>query len=167
MAAPHVAGAAALYLAGNPSASPQVVRDNVVYNGSVGRISGVGADTPNVLLHTLVTPPQAGTNVLNRGGVLRAGQYIRSNVGNHVLVMQGDGNLVQYQAGVVLWASYTGGSSGAWAVLQGDGNFVIYSSAGVALWSTGTWGTAADALVMQDDGNIVLYGPGGQVFWHK
>ncbi|WP_117213866.1 S8 family serine peptidase [Allorhizocola rhizosphaerae] len=167
MAAPHVAGAAALYLATNPGASAGAVRDHLVYNGSQGRLSGIGASSPNILLHSIVTPPAPGTNVLVRGQALTGGQHIRSNVGNHELVMQGDGNLVQYQGGLALWASGTQGNPGAFVIMQHDGNLVIYRSNGTAIWATNTWGTAADALVMQDDGNVVLYGPGGVVYWHK
>lgn len=52
MATPHVAGAAALYLADNPSASPQTVRDHLVSNGSQGKVSNPGSGSPNVLLYT-------------------------------------------------------------------------------------------------------------------
>ncbi len=167
MAAPHVAGAAALYLATNPGASSAAVRNHLVFNGTQGRLSGIGASSPNILLHTIVTPPAPGTNVLVRGQTLTAGQLIRSNVGNHELVMQGDGNFVQYQGGVALWNTGTQGNPGAFIVLQNDGNLVIYRSNGTAAWHTSTHGTAADTLVMQDDGNVVLYGPGGAVHWHK
>ncbi len=51
MASPHVAGAAALYLGANPSATPQQVRDALVSNGVNGTISGVGTGSPNVLLN--------------------------------------------------------------------------------------------------------------------
>jgi subtilisin family serine protease len=52
MAAPHVAGAAALYLAAHSSASPQQVRDALVNNGSAGRVGNPGPGSPNVLLYT-------------------------------------------------------------------------------------------------------------------
>ncbi|MDT0443125.1 S8 family peptidase [Streptomyces johnsoniae] len=52
MATPHVAGAAALYLAGNPAATPAEVSAELVDSAVWNRLSGVPADTPNALLHT-------------------------------------------------------------------------------------------------------------------
>jgi subtilisin family serine protease len=52
MATPHVTGAAALYLAGNPSASPQTVRNALVANGTTGVVKHPGSGSPNVLLFT-------------------------------------------------------------------------------------------------------------------
>jgi len=52
MAAPHVAGAAALYLSGNPGASPTTVRNWVYNNASTNRLSGIGSGSPNRLLYT-------------------------------------------------------------------------------------------------------------------
>lgn len=60
MATPHVAGAAALYLAGNPSASPAAVKSALLNNAPPGKISNVRTDTPNKLLYTgtgSTTPP--------------------------------------------------------------------------------------------------------------
>ena len=64
MASPHVAGAAALYLAANPGATPQQVRDALVGNGTTGVVGSAGTGSPNVLLFTdggPVTPPPAPT----------------------------------------------------------------------------------------------------------
>ncbi|MEP6731647.1 MAG: PKD domain-containing protein [bacterium] len=52
MSSPHVAGAAALYLQSNPTATPAQVRAALVGNGTSGTVSGVPAATPNVLLYT-------------------------------------------------------------------------------------------------------------------
>jgi hypothetical protein len=59
MAAPHVAGAAALYLALHPQASPAAVHDAVVANATVGVLSNIGNGSPNRLLYTLFgsSPP--------------------------------------------------------------------------------------------------------------
>ncbi|RZS37141.1 peptidase inhibitor I9 [Herbihabitans rhizosphaerae] len=52
MATPHVAGGAALYLAANPSATPQQVRDALVNNGTKNVVTNPGSGSPNVLLYT-------------------------------------------------------------------------------------------------------------------
>jgi subtilisin family serine protease len=51
MAAPHVAGGAALYLARHPGASPQDVRDGLVLLASHDKLSGLGSGSPNALLY--------------------------------------------------------------------------------------------------------------------
>ncbi|MBM0236041.1 S8 family peptidase [Micromonospora sp. ATA32] len=53
MATPHVTGAAALYLANNPSASPATVASAINSNASTGVVSSPGSGTPNRLLYTL------------------------------------------------------------------------------------------------------------------
>jgi subtilisin family serine protease len=53
MAAPHVAGAAALYLSGNTAASPATVRDALVAKATAGVVGSPGAGSPNRLLFTL------------------------------------------------------------------------------------------------------------------
>ncbi|GGS20229.1 S8 family peptidase [Actinokineospora fastidiosa] len=52
MASPHVAGAAAVYLAQNPGATPAQVRDALVTNASTNKLSGIGTGSPNRLLYT-------------------------------------------------------------------------------------------------------------------
>ncbi|MFF8972231.1 S8 family peptidase [Streptomyces sp. NPDC014995] len=50
MAAPHAAGAAALYLAGHPAAKPAQVERALVAGASSGKVSGRGAGSPDRLL---------------------------------------------------------------------------------------------------------------------
>ncbi|WP_370944395.1 S8 family serine peptidase [Amycolatopsis sp. cg5] len=52
MATPHVVGAAALYLADHPTATPQAVRDALVNGGTPGKVTDPGTGSPNVLLYT-------------------------------------------------------------------------------------------------------------------
>jgi hypothetical protein len=66
MASPHVAGAAALYLETNPTASPAAVAQAIRDLATQNHVSGAGAGSPNLLLHSLfaggspadTTPPQ-------------------------------------------------------------------------------------------------------------
>ena len=65
MASPHVAGAAALYLATDPAALPATVHAAVVNNASVNKLSGIGTGSPNRLLYSMFgggpvdSPPNA------------------------------------------------------------------------------------------------------------
>lgn len=52
MASPHVAGAVALYLQGNPSASIGSVTNAIVSNGTTGKVTSPGSGSPNILLYT-------------------------------------------------------------------------------------------------------------------
>ncbi|GAA3758351.1 hypothetical protein GCM10022225_49630 [Plantactinospora mayteni] len=59
MASPHVAGAAALVLAQNPTFTPRQVRDHLVGNGTTGVVTNPGPGSPNVLLHVeSAAPPE-------------------------------------------------------------------------------------------------------------
>jgi subtilisin family serine protease len=50
MASPHVAGAAALYLAGHPKATPAQVGKALVQRAVYGKVGGAGLGSPNRLL---------------------------------------------------------------------------------------------------------------------
>ena len=52
MATPHVTGAAALYLAGHPAASPADVHAAIVRTATTGVVTSAGAGSPNRLLYT-------------------------------------------------------------------------------------------------------------------
>jgi subtilisin family serine protease len=73
MATPHVAGAAALYLASNPGSTPAQVTSALLSNATPGVISGQLTGTPNALLYSAFGSPsswqaQAGMPTA-RGGV--------------------------------------------------------------------------------------------------
>ncbi|WP_240755638.1 S8 family serine peptidase [Nocardioides iriomotensis] len=72
MATPHVAGVAALYLQGNPTASAATVGSAVVNGATSGVVTGAGTGSPNRLLYSLLsggtTPPPTGGNLLANPG---------------------------------------------------------------------------------------------------
>lgn len=91
-------------------------------------------------------------------------QPLWSPSGTFQMVMQGDGNLVVYDAaGRARWATGTS-VLGSFLVMQGDGNLVMYDAAGAPVWTTATSSVGA-VLRMQDDGNLVLYSGYGQPLW--
>lgn len=80
--------------------------------------------------------------------------------------MQDDGNLVLYRRKDLhpLWASNTSGSGGQCAVMQEDGNFVIYAPGARPVWSSNTHGRQGARLALQDDANLVIYQHGNAVW---
>jgi subtilisin family serine protease len=55
MAAPHVAGVAALFLQTNPSATPAAVGSAITSSATTNKVTGAGTGSPNRLLFSLVT----------------------------------------------------------------------------------------------------------------
>jgi surface antigen len=90
-------------------------------------------------------------------------QYLTSTDGRHVLILQGDGNLVLYGPGYhALWSTATAGRPVHSLLMQSDGNLVLYGTGSQgALWASGTAGHGSSTLRLQDDGNAVLYASGG------
>lgn len=87
MAAPYVAGAAALVLSQHPDASPAQVMDLLVEASTQNAVSGLDSGTPNRLLHTLgirdVLPPtlEVQPNLRTRVGAAVNGQLEISGPG--------------------------------------------------------------------------------------
>jgi len=58
MAAPHVSGAAALYLQTHPAAAPATVASALLAAASLNKVQGAGLSSPNRLLFTIELDPQ-------------------------------------------------------------------------------------------------------------
>ena len=106
----------------------------------------------------LVCSISTARDALYRGQRLSTGQSLVQ--GRYVLTMQADCNLVLY-APTAIWSSGTFGKGvGCFAIMQFDGNFVVYDNRRVALWASGTnIGTGNYILSLQPDRNLVIYGP--------
>jgi hypothetical protein len=110
-------------------------------------------------------PAPTHPDVLTSNQALVPGQMLQSASAEFYLSLQGDGNLVLYRntakGPVALWSTITTGSSVGKAIMQSDGNFVLYDASGKPLWATGTVAANANAVfALQDDGNLVVYQSG-------
>lgn len=95
---------------------------------------------------------------------LNVGECLKSADGRFAAIVQSDGNFVVYSTGGALWATGTTGTS-AYLAVQSDGNVVLYASA-AAKWSTRTANQGASTLTMQNDGALVLRkNSGGAQTW--
>src|SRR5664280_623820 len=106
----------------------------------------------------------SGPGVLAVGVQLSANQSINSPGGSFKLVMQGDGNLVEYQGSSALWASGTSGSGDS-LVMQGDGNLVLYNSLNQPQWASNTSGNPGAALTLGDNGVLSVQSVSGTPLW--
>lgn len=63
MAAPHVAGAVALFLERQPNALPAYVQEVIKNNATTGRVQNPGTGSPNRLLYSLIAPFSGSGNL--------------------------------------------------------------------------------------------------------
>ncbi len=102
--------------------------------------------------------------VLPSGASLSVGSSVRSSTGSYRLTLQGDGNLVEYNAtNTPVWAAGT--STGTSAVMQGDGNLVVYNATNAPLWASNTSGHPGAYLALTDAGLLSVDAPTGQPLW--
>jgi hypothetical protein len=102
-------------------------------------------------------------DILCSNQTIPPGNYIISNNGTYKLIMETNGILELYSGrlGRVTWSR--SGPAGSYAIMQNDGNFVLYTSSHAAVWASGTVGHPNDYIIIQNDGNVVIYD--GQAIW--
>jgi subtilisin family serine protease len=161
MAAPHVAGAAALYLQSHPDASPAQVQAALVAASTPDQVTNVSTRWPRRLLFTLpkvAAPPQTTTpGAITSGTALRRGTSICSPNGLYCLTQRkSDGVLALLERGDrVLWSTRR---PAAWTRLNTTGNLVSYDAYGQPVWSSRTSGVGPGTLRVSDRGQLVLTG---------
>ncbi|WP_405487327.1 FG-GAP-like repeat-containing protein [Streptomyces sp. NBC_00096] len=106
---------------------------------------------------------------LQAGQELTPGAWIQGK--RNALLMEGDGHLSlrDLATGKEQWVTAPW-SPGAYARMQGDGNFVLYGKdggegKGGALWAANTFGNPGAYIQLQDDGNLVVYRKDGDGTW--
>jgi serine/threonine protein kinase len=132
--------------------------------------------TSNDRVSGIATLPASGK--IPSGGFLKPGESIRTQNAQFTLSMQTDGNLVEYadHHGPPVWESGTSGNFGAYAVMQADGDFVVYphgqsapppGQPTPALWSSGTYGHPGSYVELEGNGTTVMRTAGGSTFWRS
>lgn len=147
MAAPHVAGAAALYLEDNPSASPQAVRDAMVNNATTGVVSNPGSGSPNRLLFTGTgsspPPPPSGCSLPE--------SYTGS--------LSGTGDYDYHPNGTYF---YSGSGTHKGCLRGPDGtDFDLY----LWKWNGSYWATVAQGISSSSSEDVTYTGTSGYYVW--
>jgi serine/threonine protein kinase len=121
----------------------------------------------------------SGLSSMVAGDTLLPGQSLTSPNQRFELTMQSNGDLVtsEVNGDMPTWATGSVGHPGAYAVVQGDGNFIVYpkgKSAPLpgrptsALWQSQTNGHPGATLTLLNSGNLVLLPHNSQtVLWQS
>lgn len=108
--------------------------------------------------------PSSTNFLLNTGQQLKLNDYLLSPDRNSTLSMGRDGRLILRRNFRPVWSSPPAGTD-ARAVMQGDGNFVLYNKSNVAVWNSETAGNPNARIALQTDGNLVAYSSGNSALW--
>jgi subtilisin family serine protease len=130
MAAPHVSGAAALFLQNNRSATPQAVRDALVSSATTGVVSSAGSGSPNRLVYTgpkqvptCTALPESYSGSLNSTQVIlepNGTYYYSSASGTHTGCLDGpvgtdfDLQLFKWNSSLADWTIVATSDSSTW-----------------------------------------------------
>lgn len=142
------------------ASTSSVVANQPVYQGYVGARPA----TMGMVLSAFVKPvgvpvaPLVGSAHLWPGQQLAKGQGLSAPDGLFRLAMTETGNLVEYAGGRKVWSTGTAARNGDRAVMQRDGNLVVYDTSGKPVWSSGTGGHPGSklALALSNDGRIAV-----------
>ncbi|WP_448616275.1 L,D-transpeptidase family protein [Modestobacter sp. URMC 112] len=107
----------------------------------------------------------AGGDLLVAGEGLAPGQQLVSADRRYRAVMQPDGNFVVYAADGRVLAATGTYGAGNRLTMQADGNLVVYSGSGRPLWDTRSWGNAGARVVLQTNGDLVVWRSNGTPAW--
>lgn len=128
-----------------------------------GNSLSVTSDTLNNLPNLDNVWATCGGTQIGPSGSLMFGANLTA--GSYKLILQTDGNLVEYNGTTAVWATNTSGSGSAELRLQADGNLVLYDANGKANCATNTQGNAPGWLILSNTGTLNLYNGSGTLIW--
>ena len=153
MASPHVAGAAALYLDDNPSASPATVFNAIIGSATTGVVGNRGSGSPNRLLYSLFgsAPDPDPDPDPDPAPCTNCDLYTGS--------LSGTGSS-QYQPNGTYYFSGSGTHRG---YLRGPANadFDLY----LYKWNGWSWSQVASGLSPNADEDVVYSSSSGYFYW--
>jgi aqualysin 1 len=154
MATPHVAGAAALYLQGSPSAAPGTVRNAIVDSATNGVVTNPGSGSPNKLLYSLLgggsplppppPPPPPGCNLA---------QPFSGSLG-------GTGDFDDHPNGTYFYTANSGTHRGCLRGPSGT-DFDLY----LRKWNGFGWATVAQGISSSSSEDVQYNGTAGYYHW--
>jgi subtilisin family serine protease len=149
MASPHVAGVAALYLQGAPTATPATVANAIITTSTANVVTSAGTGSPNRLVYSLLTSGGGG------GGGCTGSSVSATYSGS--LSGTGANNYQPSSSG------YTVNCSGAHtATLTGTGtDFDLY----LQKWNGSSWANVASSLGYTSSESINYSGTAGSYRW--
>jgi hypothetical protein len=110
--------------------------------------------------------PVNGGSVLGPNQILCPNQQLVSPNSAYRLVLQSDGNLVEYGPSGLVWSSNTSGTAVGYLIMRAsDSNLVLNDQAGNSIWQSYTYGRGAVQAVLQNDGNLLLQNSSGNTIW--
>ena len=151
MAAPHVAGVAALYLQGNPTATPAAVATAIINSTTAGKVTSAGTGSPNRMLYSLLTtggttpPPTAPCTscTLTTGSLSGSGT-------------------AQYQPGGTYYQSTVSGTHRGWLRGPTSGaDFDLY----LQKWNGSSWVDVASGTSASSSEDVTYSGTAGYYRW--
>jgi subtilisin family serine protease len=112
MAAPHVAGAAALYLQANPTATPAQVAGWVTGNATPGKITSLGSGSPNLLLYTRLAAPPPPTVTTTHASITGSATTTKRSWTANASTTVTDASTGTALSGATVTVQLSGGASG-------------------------------------------------------
>ena len=152
MAAPHVTGVAALYLEGNPSASPTAVTDGVVASATTGVLSKIGRGSPNRLLYS----PFETSTPISEEPATPACDHAEDYAGS----LGGAGDYDYHPGGTYYYSGSSGTHRGC-LIGPSDTDFDLY----LWKWNGSYWATVAYATSTSSTEEVVYSGTSGYYVW--
>jgi subtilisin family serine protease len=151
MASPHVAGVAALYLQGNPTATPATVHSAIVSTASINHLTSIGTGSPNKLLSSLLTVEAGGGTGGGTDPCTACTKYTGS------LAAAG----VAYQPNGTYYQSTVSGTHKGWLQGPTGTDFDLY----LLKWNGSSWVTVASSAGSTSVESISYAGTSGYYMW--
>jgi aqualysin 1 len=156
MAAPHVAGVAALYLQNNTTATPAQVFDAIINNATSGVLSNIGSGSPNLLLYSLFDAgPGPGPDPdpdPDPAPCTNCEHYTGSLSGTGASQIQPNGS----------WYYSGSGTHNGWLEGPSNADFDLYLQKWSSWWG---WYTVASATTANSSEHISYNGSSGYYRW--